>query len=210
MKKCALPLLSISVILFLLLICYSPSPTHLVKTPLNSAKQQQQPQQQQQLQQLQQLQLEMASNGTKPPSPTPSLTVKSITPPSPMDANDPFLFCVFHTDIYPPAANDKCEAPRRGNGQDFDPNQPYRMYHGDRVPGFPQHPHRGFETITATIEGLVDHSDSLGCGGRYGNGDLQWMTAGKGIVVNYRVIPLPTFETMVLDILVPQPNLFRI
>jgi quercetin 2,3-dioxygenase len=48
--------------------------------------------------------------------------------------------------------------------------------------GFPQHPHRGFETVTATIDGLIDHTDSLGNGGRYGEGDVQWMTAGKGIV----------------------------
>lgn len=56
------------------------------------------------------------------------------------------------------------------------------MYHGDRVPGFPQHPHRGFETITATIDGIIDHTDSKGYAGRYGQGDLQWMTAGEGIV----------------------------
>jgi len=74
------------------------------------------------------------------------------------------------------------QAPRMGNGADFDWNQPYRMYHGDRIPGFPQHPHRGFETLTATLEGLVDHSDSSGCAGRYGQGDLQWMTAGRGVV----------------------------
>ena len=94
---------------------------------------------------------------------------------------DPYLFCVYHKDNYP-AGNGKMEAPKYGNGSDFDPSAEYRMYHGTKIPGFPQHPHRGFETITATIEGLIDHADSVGNGGRYGLGDLQWMTAGEGIV----------------------------
>lgn len=99
----------------------------------------------------------------------------------PAPTPDPFLFCVYHKDAYP-AGNAKMEAPRQGNGADFDPNAEYRMYHGDRIPGFPQHPHRGFETVTATLQGTVDHSDSLGNAGRYGDGDVQWMTAGKGVV----------------------------
>ena len=99
----------------------------------------------------------------------------------PMPTMDPFLFCVYHKDQYPPGG-DEMQAPWPGNGHDFNPDAPYRMYHGDSIPGFPQHPHRGFETITATIDGLIDHADSVGNAGRYGKGDLQWMTAGKGVV----------------------------
>ena len=99
----------------------------------------------------------------------------------PMNTLDPFLFCVYHLDHYPPG-DGKMRAPRRGNGADFNPKAPYRMYHGDDIPGFPQHPHRGFETLTAVMKGCIDHTDSLGNAGRYGDGDLQWMTAGKGVV----------------------------
>lgn len=99
----------------------------------------------------------------------------------PFKCLDPFLFTVHHKDFYP-KGNDRMEAPIRGNGADFDFRKDYRMYHGDKIPGFPQHPHRGFETITCTTMGLIDHTDSQGNCGRYGNGDLQWMTAGSGIV----------------------------
>lgn len=69
----------------------------------------------------------------------------------------------------------------RNIGQDFEGKDGWSMYHGSQVPGFPAHPHRGFETVTIARQGLIDHSDSLGAAGRFGNGDVQWMTAGKGV-----------------------------
>jgi redox-sensitive bicupin YhaK (pirin superfamily) len=48
--------------------------------------------------------------------------------------------------------------------------------------GFPWHPHRGIETITYVLSGTVEHADSLGNKGRLGSGDVQWMTAGTGIM----------------------------
>lgn len=97
---------------------------------------------------------------------------------------DPFLFCVHHEDFYP--KGNKNLGPQeslkgRHIGQDFIVKDGWRMYHGDKIPGFPGHPHRGFETITVVRKGIVDHADSLGASGRYGDGDVQWMTAGKGI-----------------------------
>jgi len=101
----------------------------------------------------------------------------------PFPTLDPFLFAVYHVDRYPAdPSGGRMEFLEPGDGMDFNPSAPYRMYHGDHVPGFPQHPHRGFETVTCTVHGLVDHADSAGNAGRYGEGDLQWMTAGKGIV----------------------------
>jgi redox-sensitive bicupin YhaK (pirin superfamily) len=97
---------------------------------------------------------------------------------------DPFLFCVHHDDSYP-AANRKMgpDASLEGRriGQDFEGKDGWRMYHGEEVPGFPHHPHRGFETVTIVRTGLIDHADSLGAAARYGQGDVQWLTAGSGI-----------------------------
>ena len=98
---------------------------------------------------------------------------------------DPFLFCVHHDDAYPAgnqALGPAASLAGRNLGSDFEGRDGWRMYHGDLVPGFPRHPHRGFETVTVTRRGFIDHSDSLGATARYGGGDVQWMTAGKGIV----------------------------
>ncbi|HEY5014879.1 MAG TPA: pirin family protein [Acidimicrobiia bacterium] len=98
---------------------------------------------------------------------------------------DPFLFCVHHLDRYP-AANEHmgpaASLEARDIGMDFAGADGWRMYHGSTVPGFPQHPHRGFETVTFVRQGYVDHSDSLGATARFGRGDVQWLTAGEGIV----------------------------
>lgn len=98
---------------------------------------------------------------------------------------DPFLFCVHHDDAYP-AGNERfgpdASLAGRDLGQDFVVKDGWRMYHGHVVPGFPQHPHRGFETVTIVRRGLIDHSDSLGAAARFGSGDVQWLTAGAGIV----------------------------
>jgi quercetin 2,3-dioxygenase len=97
---------------------------------------------------------------------------------------DPFIFCAHHDDRYP-AGNDhmgpSASLAGRNMGQDFEGKDGWRMYHGEVVPGFPQHPHRGFETVTVVRSGLLDHSDSLGATARYGGGDVQWLTAGNGI-----------------------------
>lgn len=102
----------------------------------------------------------------------------------PWQTLDPFLFCVYHKDDYP-KANGRYgpigSLAGRQIGQDFQGKDGWNMYHGQAIPGFPAHPHRGFETITVVNEGLVDHADSNGAAGRYGGGDTQWMTAGKGL-----------------------------
>lgn len=97
---------------------------------------------------------------------------------------NPFIFCVHHLDHYPKGNSimgPDASLDGRYLGQDFTLKDGWRMYHGERVPGFPAHPHRGFETVTIVLDGFVDHSDSHGAAGRYGMGDVQWMTAGSGL-----------------------------
>ncbi|HVR77842.1 MAG TPA: pirin family protein [Acidimicrobiia bacterium] len=103
----------------------------------------------------------------------------------PWEGLDPFIFTVHHVDAYP-AGNESLgptdSLSGRQVGADFSYLNGWSMYHGDVVPGFPQHPHRGFETVTVVRRGYVDHSDSLGATARYGEGDVQWLTTGTGIM----------------------------
>lgn len=104
----------------------------------------------------------------------------------PWAGTDPFLFCAHHLDHYPAANNAQGvdEEVLRGRplGNDFSRQDGFSMYYGTSVPGFPAHPHRGFETVTIVPAGLVDHADSLGATARYGDGDVQWLTAGRGVM----------------------------
>lgn len=96
----------------------------------------------------------------------------------------PFIFAVHHVDAYPPGTEEMgpaADLSDRPIGQDFGHPSGWNMYHGERVPGFPAHPHRGFETITLVRRGHVDHADSTGASARYGGGDVQWVTAGHGV-----------------------------
>lgn len=98
---------------------------------------------------------------------------------------DPFLFCAYHHDIFPEGDGNmrpKASLAGRSIGHDFQGKDGWNMYHGTQIPGFPSHPHKGFETVTIVEKGFVDHSDSLGAAGRFGEGDVQWMTAGKGVM----------------------------
>ncbi len=73
-----------------------------------------------------------------------------------------------------------------GDTSDTDPFLLFDDFRNDRpddyLPGFPWHPHRGIETITYILAGKVEHGDSLGNTGSLEAGDVQWMTAGSGII----------------------------
>lgn len=102
----------------------------------------------------------------------------------PWETQDPFIFCSYHYDLFPGGNHElgpKASLEGRNIGQDFAGKDGWNMYHGTKVPGFPAHPHSGFETVSIVTKGLVDHSDSLGAAGRFGEGDVQWLTSGKGV-----------------------------
>ena len=102
-------------------------------------------------------------------APAQHLIIKPLR--MPWETLDPFLFCVHHDDKYP-IGNDQMGPAAlltgRDLGQDFGGRDGWNMYHGTSIPGFPQHPHRGFETVTLVRKGLIDHSDSLGATARFG------------------------------------------
>ncbi len=119
----------------------------------------------------------------RPPQ-SPIISIKPLA--QRWETIDPFLFCVYHDDMYPESNGEMGIKPAqlagRDIGQDFSRKDGWNLYHGNPVPGFPSHPHRGFETVTIVRKGLIDHSDSLGASARFGGGDVQWLTTGKGIV----------------------------
>ena len=73
-----------------------------------------------------------------------------------------------------------------GDTKETDPFLLFDDFRNDRpddyLAGFPWHPHRGIETVTYILEGSVEHRDSIGSHGTLGKGDVQWMTAGRGIM----------------------------
>lgn len=127
---------------------------------------------------------------TTTPKMTSILAVERLSPMH-WKTHDPFLFCAYHKDNFPKSAGagdtyeDMGVEPKllrgRDLGSDFSNKNGFSMYHGEVVPGFPSHPHYGFETITVVREGLIDHFDSHGATARYGAGDAQWLTTGNGI-----------------------------
>jgi redox-sensitive bicupin YhaK (pirin superfamily) len=99
------------------------------------------------------------------------------------DTEDPFVFVSHHTDDYPKGnaqqAPPLSEIGGRNLGRDYKKVYGFRMYNGKVVPGFPMHAHWGYETVTIPELGFIDHFDTLGNEGRFGFGDVQWVSAGS-------------------------------
>ncbi|QZE15705.1 pirin family protein [Halosquirtibacter laminarini] len=90
---------------------------------------------------------------------------------------DPFIICSHFKEIFPSGTSGM--QPSVGNLLDKENVCP--MMNGRQFPGFPVHPHYGFEIITILEEGIIDHFDSKGVYGRFGSGDVHWLSSGNGI-----------------------------
>ena len=90
---------------------------------------------------------------------------------------DPFLFCAYHNDAYPEGNENMGLSPaqlgERSIGSDFSAKDGWSMYHGSEIPGFPRHPHRGFETVPYILSGQKLHEDTTGKSQLIGPGDVQ-------------------------------------
>lgn len=99
------------------------------------------------------------------------------------DTEDPFVFASHHCDDYPKGNAQQAppleEISGRNLGRDYKNINGFCMYHGKVVPGFPMHAHWGYETVTIPEIGFIDTFDTLGNNGRYGFGDVQWLSAGS-------------------------------
>ena len=109
------------------------------------------------------------------------------------DVEDPFIFVSHHEDDYPHGnaqmAPPLMEISGRNLGRDYKKMLGFRMYNGKVVPGFPMHAHWGYETLTLPQIGSVDHSDCEGNTGRFGFGDVQWVSA-PGFYEHCEMYPL--------------------
>lgn len=124
----------------------------------------------------------------------------------PWQTRDPFLFCAYHNDSYP-TGNDQlgpaASLAGRAIGQDFDPSNAWRMYHGAAVPGFPQHPHRGFETVTIVHQGCVDHSDWTLLAANPGVNRTLYFYAGSNLSIGGETIPSSHMLALKPDVALP-------
>ena len=109
------------------------------------------------------------------------------------DTEDPFTFVSHHEDDYPEGNAQQApplqQIAGRNLGRDYRKIMGFRMYNGKVVPGFPMHAHWGYETVTLPQIGYVDHFDNLGIKGRFGFGDVQWVSA-PGFYEHCEMYPL--------------------
>jgi quercetin 2,3-dioxygenase len=118
-----------------------------------------------------------APNMTTPDMNTPKRLIELLDAPPPHWVGDGFpVRTMFSVHTHDPATLSPFLLLDHGGPHTFDPEP------GGRPRGVDEHPHRGFETVTIVHQGELEHRDSSGYGGRIGPGDVQWMTAGSGLV----------------------------